>query len=309
MRLGVVRGVTNNSCLLCTINDILSAISSLGCEAVEIMSHEAEAMEGIDAAYVMPHVRKLDEHMLGFHVVNSLQSHETSCDKIATTRKLWEFGISTPKTIITTNYAEISDFVKASGLAVLKWPYGGAGYGHHLMLFDKKITAINDEGCHEPKDCEDFIMVGSAVVPKPYYAQEFISYNGTQSNDRVYRVFVVGNEAKLGVERVNENAKRLEDSIINVARGAKYRWMSELPQEMERIALQTADAVGFDIGVVDILSDKNQKFYVIECDCDGRLNIVCRKFKHLEEFCPEKDFDRMIAQRLYDIASGAKYRF
>lgn len=241
------------------------------------------------------------DYKLNTKYVNSFQSVLISANKIETTKVLEKNNISQPEYLITDKYEEIEDFVK-QGQIIIKFPSSCAGKMHYIINYDNGIISNGRKLINYGNK----INVGKRNIYPSYLVQRFVSRTDNEFNDRVYRTYVVGNEVKFASMRIKE-VKNIEDSIINIAQGARYEFI-EVNKKMRDISLKTADAVGFDIGVVDILEDSKGKYYVIECDVDGKYFMIDRKFMEHPDFCDKYNFNKMIGKRLVEIANGSDYR-
>jgi glutathione synthase/RimK-type ligase-like ATP-grasp enzyme len=280
------------------------------CEFVHV--NEIDKLNGKDAAYVVRHILKLDYEALSkkTRIVNSICSSRIAKDKIETTKILENANLPQPEYVLTENFEDIIRFTKEKGQTIMKFPYGCAGKLHTILVCDNgSLAGYNTMGRFKVDAKKDCVMVGKGIcfVP-PYLVQEFISSDGSETNDRVYRVYVTGDKANFGTVRKKDNVSSLSESIINIAQGAHYEFMPELDSRMRELALKTAELVGFDCGVVDMLKDSKGQIYIIECDCDGKFLLVDRKFMKMDDYCDKYSFNKMIGQRLIEIAEGADYR-
>lgn len=283
------------------LEDIVSA--GIGCEFVHV--NEYENVNQFDAAYMLTHSRKLDVSKIKVPFVNSYESQVKAIDKVQTQKILKEKNISHPETLLADNYEQILDFVDQQ--RILKTKNACAGHGHYILTKENnQLIAQDAHRDYEVIPREDHLEINNHTFCPPYLVQEFISHNGTNINNFVYRVYVVGNKAAMATRRIKES-KTPGESIVNIAQGAHYEFV-DLDTKLADIALQTADAVGFDIGVVDVLENKNKDYFVIECDCDSKHTLICRKFRKHNSYCNKYNFNRMIGERLVEIANGSNYR-
>jgi glutathione synthase/RimK-type ligase-like ATP-grasp enzyme len=290
---------------------LLEDIITLGvnCEFVHV--NNPHRLSDADVVYVTKHSLKLDYNNLAkkTKLINSYSSMINSKSKIKTTKILANDKISQPNFIIAKNYSEILEFTSQNGQTILKSPYSCAGKGHIILTYDnKKLIANTKQGTFEIKDYSDHLMFENNYYMFPCLIQKFISNKDTNTNDIVYRVYIIGQDAKFGTLRKKENVKKNIDSIINIAQGAHYEFIGSLDNELKDLAIKTANAVGFDIGVVDLLKDKQDKYYVLECDCDGKFFMIDRKFMELQDYGLQYNFNRMIGKRLIEITEGSEYR-
>ena len=264
-------------------------------------------------ALLTEHVELLKKHESRLRIVNSVQAQEIATNKIRTSEILLGQDIPTPDTLISDSYEDLVSFVREHGdLAVLKSIDGCGGDNHFILRYSQGALYASIEDRVYPlsfgattsfRDGES--RRGLEIAP-PHYAQAFISLDG-EKNNMVYRTYIIGTEIPFGTMRVKDGVERAEDSIINIAKGARYEFMDGIPEEMIEITLRTADALGLEIGAIDLVSD-GKNYYVLEANCDGYRMLIDRKFKSHPEFKPAFDLDRYITKRLIEISQGAHYR-
>lgn len=311
MRIGIIHGFDGGYFHTEYAKKILEEICGLGHEGVDISTNEIGLVAGVSSAYLIPHALMLDFEQLSrtLPLINSYASQAAAMNKIETSRRLVKNNIPTPETVISNNFSDIADLINEKGTIMLKYPFGCAGFGHFVVYKDGGIAATTTKGRYPIEERSDHLVIGEETVVPPYYAQEFISFKGdTRSNDRVFRLYVVGDKVRMATLRIKDGVEKPEESIINIAQGAHYEFIRDIEPGMASAALRVADVVGFDVGVVDLLVSSTGKYYVIECDCDGRYSAVDRKFSELPGFSNNFNFNRMIAQRLVDIGNGGGYR-
>ncbi|MBI2047373.1 hypothetical protein HYT26_04410, partial [Candidatus Pacearchaeota archaeon] len=230
-------------------------------------------------------------------------------DKIQTSQVLLENKIAVPDTLITDSSIALKKFVQEKGLAILKSREGCGGDNHYILRIQQGQlrASISDKSYIVDFANETRIEDGRLILSSPYYAQEFISKSGDK-NDEVLRTYVIGSNVPFATIRKKENVRRAEDSIINVAKGAKYSFMPNIPKDLISLSLSTADALGFEIGALDFVQDNRGNFYVLEANLDCYRMLICRKFKQNKDFSPHYDLDYYIAKRLLEIEGGASFR-
>jgi len=307
MRLAVLGGTDKDKIVLSLLEDILSL--GVDCKFVNV-NHVSEILNA-DAVYATRHALKIDYDLLSKRVrlINSYDSAKKARSKIKTTNILAASNIPQPDYVLAKDYESVNRFARSKELSIMKFPYGCAGNSHAILEpCMKGLVGHTSNGKFDVINHHDHITIGKYYFLPPYLVQEFISSEGTHTNDNVFRAYVVGREARFGTIRKKDCVKDIGDSLINIALGARYEFIPELDKEISSLAIRTADAVGFDIGVVDLLKDKDGNYYVIECDCDGRFLMIDRKFMQLPDYSDKCNFNKMIGQRLVEIASGADYR-
>ena len=268
-------------------------------------------LDQMDLVYVLPcddqeALKQLEAEQL---VINSVRSQEIAIDKIATSRLIIENDLPTPETIISQRPDAVMEILDRYGIALLKSTNLCGGVGHRILRREGgKITTRRRDQTYQVTFGErNRLLDQMLVLAPPYYVQQFI---GTiaQTNDRVYRMYVVGNRVVMGTMRVKEGVDTAEKSIINVATGARYEFLQTLDEEMVSLALRLADLIGFEIGVVDLLRDPSGRPLIIEADCDGRYLFICRKFQEAPGYNTPYNFNAHLVKRLAEIVGGASYR-
>lgn len=268
-------------------------------------------LDQMDLVYVLPcddqeALKQLEAEQL---VINSVRSQEIAIDKIATSRLIIENDLPTPETIISQRPDAVMEILDRYGIALLKSTNLCGGVGHRILRREGgKITTRRRDQTYQVTFGErNRLLDQMLVLAPPYYVQQFI---GTiaQTNDRVYRMYVVGDRVVMGTMRVKEGVDTAEKSIINVATGARYEFLQTLDEEMVSLALRLADLIGFEIGVVDLLRDPSGRPLIIEADCDGRYLFICRKFQEAPGYNTPYNFNAHLVKRLAEIVGGASYR-
>ena len=115
---------------------------------------------------------------------------------------------------------------------------------------------------------------------------------------QLLRAYVVDNQIAFWTERYRDHYVRPADWIVNVSRGAKYRFVQNVSEEAKKIALRSAEVIGLRIGVVDLIRTGRGDSYVLEVDTDGYHMLIDRQFKSIPEYRDFFDLDRYIAEAL-----------
>ena len=265
----------------------------------------------VDLVYVLPcdeqeKLRQLEAERL---VINSIRAQEIAIDKIATSQFMIENNLPTPETVISQTPDAVMEMLDRYGIALLKSTNLCGGVGHRILRREGKAvtTRRRDQTYRVAFGERNRLLDQTLVLAPPYYVQQFIG--GTaQTNDRVYRMYVVGSRVVMGTMRVKEGVDTAEKSIINVATGAHYEFLQTLDEEMVSLALRLADLIGFEIGVVDLLRDSSGRPLIIEADCDGCHLFICRKFQEAPGYGPAHNFNAHVVKRFAEIVGGASYR-
>ena len=265
----------------------------------------------VDLVYVLPcdeqeTLKQLEAELL---VINSMRAQEIAIDKIATSRLILENNLPTPETIISQTPDAVVKMLDRYGIALLKSTNLCGGVGHRILRREGNVitTRRHDQTYQIAFGERNRLLDQTLVLAPPYYVQQFIG--GTaQTNDRVYRMYVVGDRVVMGTMRVKEGVDTAEKSIVNVATGAHYEFLQTLDEEMASLALRLADLIGFEIGVVDFLRDSSGGPLLIEADCDGCHLFICRKFQEAHQYGTVYNFNAHLVKRLAEIVEGAPYR-
>ena len=265
----------------------------------------------VDLVYVLPYdkqekLKRIETERL---VINSVRSQEIAIDKIATSRLMLENSLPTPDTVISQTPDAVVEILDRYGIALLKSTNLCGGMGHRILRREGgTITTRRRDQTYQVAFGErNCLLDQTLVLAPPYYVQRFIG-TAAQTNDRVYRMYVVGDRVVMGTVRVKEGVDTAEKSIINVATGARYEFLQTLDEEMVSLALRLADLIGFEIGVVDFLRESSGRPLLIEADCDGRYLFICRKFQEAPGYDTPYNFNAHLVKRLAEIVEGAPHR-
>ena len=269
------------------------------------------AQADVDLVYVLPcdeqeKLKQLEAERL---VINSIRAQEIAIDKIATSRLMVENNLPTPETVISQTPAAVVQMLDRYGIALLKSTNLCGGVGHRILRREgQAITTRRRDQTYQVVFGErNRLLDQTLVLAPPYYVQQFVG-TSAQTNDRVYRMYVVGDRVVMGTMRVKEGVDTAEKSIINVATGARYEFLQALDEEMASLALRLADLIGFEIGVVDLLRDSSGRPLIIEADCDGCHLFICRKFQEAHGYGTPYNFNTHLVKRLAEIVGGASHR-
>ncbi len=231
-------------------------------------------------------------------------AQDLSWDKIATQELLVERGLPVPDTLITSDPEDVRAFVHEHGFAVLKERYGCAGQGHLVLWWDDS-ELVGDSGSHRYR--LELVAHGSRrlageclTYPAPFYVQRLVADIGPRgvSPGQVLRAYVVDNHIAFWTERYRDRYARPSDWIINVGRGAKYRFLHDVSEETKKIALRSAEILGLRIAAVDLIRTGSRGPYVLEVDTDSHHLIIDRQFKYIPEYREFFNLDRYIAGAL-----------
>ena len=229
--------------------------------------------------------------------------------KLPTSQLIIENNLPTPEKVISQSPNAVMEMLDRYGIVLLKSTNLCGGVGHRVLRREgESITTRRQDQIYQVAFGEYNRLQGQTLVlAPPYYAQQFIGTTA-QTNDRVYRMYVVGDRVVMGTMRLKEGVDTTEKSIINVATGARYEFLKTLDDEMVSLALRLADLIGFEIGVVDFLREPSGPPLIIEADCDGCHLFVCRKFQEASGYGALYNFNAHLVKRLAKIVNGVSYR-
>lgn len=214
-------------------------------------------------------------HMLrnGVAVINRAASIDKSFDKLRCMQILSEHNIPVPKTMFSKCPVDADLIEQQIGFPVVVKTLNGA-QGGGVYLSENKDNLRDITG----------LMVHQGIDKSPVLFQEFIEF----SRGRDIRAFVVGKKVLACMER-----KATDGSFkSNLTRGGAGTPVPVTP-EIERIAVETAEALELEIAGIDLLYTKDG--YKV-CEANNAPG-----FKGLETYCgisvPEKIYD-YIEQRV-----------
>ncbi|MBS7650717.1 MAG: RimK family alpha-L-glutamate ligase [Candidatus Bathyarchaeia archaeon] len=165
----------------------------------------------------------------GLTVINSPYSIEKAADKYNTLAILSEHGINVPRTVVTENVIRAMSAFKEFGEDVVVKPiFGSRGIG---------AARISNY------DVAERVFRTLRFQRQILYIQEYI-WHGTSD----IRAFVVGDNVAGAMRRVADSWK------TNISKGAKAIPIS-LPQDLEKLAVKTAKAIGCEIAGVDLIDE------------------------------------------------------
>ncbi len=238
-------------------------------------------------------------------IVTSFATQDLCWDKLATQERLRDRGLPVPDTLVSTDPQECRDFVARHGFALLKERFGGAGQGH-IVVWLEDGRLLGDGGSHEytmelVTEGERHLDGERLVYPGPFYLQRLVADGGPRgvTPGQVLRAYVVDNHVPFWTERFRDHYERPADWIINVARGAKYRFVQNVSEEAKKIALRCVEVAGLRVGVVDMIRTGSQGPYVLGIVTDSCHMVIDRQFKQIPEYRDFFDLDRYIADLLF----------
>jgi RimK family alpha-L-glutamate ligase len=168
----------------------------------------------------------------GLTVINNPSSIERSADKYNTLAIMEEHRIRVPKTVVTESVAEaLKAFKSFGGDVIVKPIFGSRGIG---------AARISDI------DIAERVFRTLRFHRHVLYIQEYVEHGNSD-----IRAFVVGGRVVAAMRRIAESWK------TNVSLGAKAVPV-KLSEDLERVAVTTAEVIGCEIAGVDLLDHETQ---------------------------------------------------
>ncbi|MCX6680297.1 MAG: RimK family alpha-L-glutamate ligase [Methanothrix sp.] len=218
-------------------SDLLASITSnqsFSCAGVDLLNLDALVVRDLgrrgasDVAFRFEVLQALQEK--GIAIINPPRAIAQAANKFATSRRLHDAGVATPRTAVTTSVKEALRAVHDFKKAVSKPLFGYKG---------KDIVLLQDGSDLDQARLED-ILESQGLV----YLQEFIAL----ASPRDIRAFVVDGKVLGAIYRVAPPGQW----ISNLARGGRAA-ACPLTKELVELAAKAAMAVGTVYCGVDLL--------------------------------------------------------
>ncbi len=237
-------------------------------------------------------------------IVISFAVQDLCWDKVATEQRLLDRGLPVPETSLSSDPDDVYEFVRRHRFAILKERFSCAGQGHVVVwLEDDRL--VGDSGSHQYRlellrEGRRELRGDQLMYPGPFYLQRLVADFGPRgvTPPQVLRAYVVDNQIAFWTERYRDRYVRPSDWIVNVSRGAKYRFVGSVSEEAKKIALRCAEVIGMRVGVVDLVRTGSTGPYVLEADTDSYHVMIDRQFKGIPEYREFFNLDRYIAEAL-----------
>lgn len=301
-------------------DDIRAAAAAAGSEIYPVTIEAAVAQPArcadVHRLYVLPfdpplsrdgpasHATTIRQVFPRAELVTSFAVQELCWDKVATEERLLGRGVPVPETVISSDPHAVREFVRRHRYVLLKERHSCAGQGHVVVWLEGE-QLVGDSGSHQYRielvtEGERRLEHDRLLYPAPFYAQRLVADIGPRgvTPGQVLRAYIVDNHVVFWTERYRERYVRPSDWIINVGRGAKYRFVLNVSEEAKKLALRSAEVIGLRIGVVDMIRTGSRGPYVLEVDTDGYHMIIDRRFKAIPDYREFFDLDRYIAEAL-----------
>ena len=296
------------------VRDLCTAAAELGGEVrpltVETAVANPERRAAVRRLYILPFdapgpagafVRRLFPRV---DLVTGIAAQDLCWDKVAAQDRLLNRGVPVPETLISSDPADVYEFVREHEYAILKERYSCAGQGHVVVWLDDG-QLVGDGGSHRYRI--DLVSGGRRQIcddrmtyPAPFYVQPVVGDRGPHgiTPGQLLRAYVIDGHIVFWTERYRERYRRPADWIVNVNRGARYRFVQNVSEEAKKVALRSTDAMGLRVGVVDLIRTSRGNLYVLEVDTDGHHMLIDRQFKTIPEYREFFNLDRYIAETL-----------
>ncbi len=174
----------------------------------------------------------------GLRIINAPAAIEKMVDKYYTLSLLEKQGLLVPPTRVMENEVDaMQAFEQLGGDVVLKPLFGSRGVGM-VRVSDSEVAG---RVFHS-------LEAGGYI----YYLQRFIPHGNSD-----LRVLVIGGECAAAMERVSNSWK------TNISQGAGPKAV-EMDDDIKKVSLVAAQAVGADYCGVDLLRGEDGKLYAIE---------------------------------------------
>ncbi len=180
---------------------------------------------------------------MGLSVVNPSTTLLLCQNKLHTTIQLSVNKISTPRTGIAFDETSALKLASKIGYPVVLKPIEGSWGRMTAKALDEDTL----------RSLLEYQRYTNTYYNNAFYLQEFV-----KKPDRDIRVFVIGDEAPVGIYRVNERNWR-----TNTALGARAEPL-KVDEELEDLALRVREVVGGHFLGVDIFEDKERGYLVNE---------------------------------------------
>jgi len=188
----------------------------------------------VDVSFRFEALTALEE--LGISVINPPEAISSAANKYATSRRLHEASVPTPRTVATTSPEVAEEALHSFGAAVSKPLFGYKG---------KDIILLKSNKQADIESLRRIVAVNGLV-----YLQEFIAV--VSGSPRDIRAFVVDGRLLGAIYR---NAP-LGEWISNLARGGRPTPCPKT-RELEDLAVRSARAVGAIYCGVDLLESRD----------------------------------------------------
>jgi len=178
----------------------------------------------------------------GIKTVNSVQVADICGNKLQTTSALAAAGVPQPRSLVAFTPESAIEAIEELGYPVVLKPAVGS--------WGRLLSKIND------RDAAEAILEHKEVLGSYhhsiFYIQEYI-----HKPQRDIRAFVVGGETICAIYRDSEHW------ITNTARGGQSS-VCPITDELSKICIDAANAVGGGIVAIDLLEDPNRGLLINE---------------------------------------------
>ncbi|MCQ4344311.1 MAG: lysine biosynthesis protein LysX [Sulfolobales archaeon] len=179
----------------------------------------------------------------GLRVFNDSLTLMRCENKALTLSLLAKSGVSIPRTAIAFSKEKALEIARKLGYPVVIKPIEGS-WGRMVA------KAVDDDSLYSLMEYQDYTTLQFRTA---YMIQEFV-----RKPDRDIRIFVIGDEAPVGIYRVNKTNWK-----TNTALGAKAEPL-KIDPELRELAMKVKDVIGgFFLGI-DVFEDPDRGYIVNE---------------------------------------------
>ena len=189
----------------------------------------------------------------GARTVNTAESIALSADKAVTQALLHMAGIPTPRTMLAYSVESAVRAARELGLPVVLKPLMGS-WGRLAAL------AGDEEAVRAVSEHREYLGGPYRV----HYIQEYVRKPG-----RDIRAMCIGGEAPAAIYRVSSHW------ITNTARGGRAE-PARVDGELEDLVVRSCEAVGVEVGGVDVVEDPERGYLVLEVNAVPEFKNIVR---------------------------------
>jgi [lysine-biosynthesis-protein LysW]--L-2-aminoadipate ligase len=172
----------------------------------------------------------------GVRTVNRFEVANTCGDKLLTTSALIKAGVPTLKTLVAFTPESALAAIERLGYPVVLKPVVGS--------WGRLLARVNDR--HAAEAILEHKQILGSYHHSTYYIQQYV-----EKPQRDIRAFVVGNETLCAIYRCSDHW------ITNTARGGRAV-NCPLTEDIRRLSLRAAQAVGGGVVAVDLLESNHE---------------------------------------------------
>jgi glutathione synthase/RimK-type ligase-like ATP-grasp enzyme len=193
---------------------------------------------------------------------NAVRRAETKSHQLALAAKL---GFLVPDTIFTSDPIQAEAFVKGRNASIIKpfAPFGPMAEQDRLVFLSRQVTPDSDINYEQ-------LHLGPAIFQEAVDVEEDL------------RISVVGNEvyaAAIEADTEKDNKLGIRDWRLSNFEGTQLIEARTLPPDITQKCVQLVESLGLQFGAIDMILDKNGKYWFIEINPNGQWAFVEQKTK------------------------------